>query len=120
MAVSPCQLTRVWASGPDRVKRYDESSYLSVRGVAPKAKKAGTSARRPAEIKAEKAKGPGLEQRINAYLQTRGNEFTSVQELVSQLKVAAQVLNLTLGNMRKAERIEKNPNGLVRLARKAA
>jgi hypothetical protein len=87
---------------------------------ARKAKKAARSARRPAEMKAEKAKGPGLEQQINAYLQTRGNEFTTVQELANQLKVPAQVLNLTLGKMTKAEKIERNQNRLVRLTKKAA
>lgn len=91
----------------------------SARKTASKAKKTSRSARRPGEIKAEKAKGPGLEQRVNTYLQTRGNEFTTVQELVNQLKVPAQVLNLTLGKMRKAEKIEKNQNGLVRLTKKA-
>lgn len=90
------------------------------RKSAPKAKRAGRSARRPVKMKAAKAKGPGLEQRVNVYLQTRGNEFTAVQELVNQLKVPAPVLNLTLGKMRKAERIEKNQNGLVRLIKKAA
>lgn len=88
-----------------------------------KGKKAGRSTSRHAEAKAEKARGPiqpGLEQRINTYLQTRGNEFTTVQELVSQLKVSAPVLNLTLGKMKKAEKIEKNQNGLVRLIKQAA
>ena len=88
-----------------------------------KAKKVAQSARRTSVGTAEKAGGsiqPGLEQRINAYLQTRGTDFSSVQELASQLKVAAQVLNLTLGKMRKAGKIERNQNGLVRLTRKAA
>jgi len=91
----------------------------AVRGRKPVARKSATKAKMTAK-KAREPLSPGLEQRINAYLQTRGNEFTTVQELVSQLKVAAQVLNLTLGKMRKAERIEKNPNGLVRLTKKAA
>jgi hypothetical protein len=40
--------------------------------------------------------------------------------IMAQLKVAAPVLNLALGKMRKAEKIEKNQNGLVRLVKKAA
>jgi hypothetical protein len=80
----------------------------TARNSAPKAKKA----REPVQ--------PGLEQRINAYLQTRGTEFTTVQELVNQLKVPAPVLNLMLGKMKKAGKIERNPNGLARLTKNAA
>lgn len=75
-----------------------------------------------AEPKAQKRKEPGkpgLEQRVTNYLQTRGSEYTTVQELVTQLKVAAPVLNLTLGKMVKATKIEKN-DGRVRLLKKAA
>ena len=74
-------------------------------------------------IDVEKPKNPaqpGLEQRISTYLQTRGGEYTSVQELAAQLKVAAPVLNLTLGKMAKAAKVERHSDGRVRLTKKAA
>lgn len=64
--------------------------------------------------------GPGLSERVTSYLQTRGREFTTVQELVAQLKVAAPVINLTLGRMVKQEKVEKNQEGNYRLAKKAS
>ena len=65
--------------------------------------------------------GPGMEQRITAYLQTRGSEFTTVQELLAQLKTDnIQVVRLVLGKMAKQERVEKNADGRVRLVKKAA
>lgn len=78
-----------------------------------------------AEVKAKvetpkKSQGPGLEQRIDNYLQTRGTEYTAVPELATQLKVATQVLNLTLGKMVKAVKIERSEDGRVRLVKKAA
>ena len=65
-------------------------------------KAAKKTAEKKAAPKAEKQKDPaqpGLEQRVSTYLATRGNEYTAVQELAAQLKVAAPVLNLTLGKM---------------------
>jgi hypothetical protein len=88
-----------------------------------KRKKATRPADRPVEARAAVPKEPpqpGLEQRITTYLQTRATEFTSVHELVAQLKVAAPVINLSLGKMAKAGKVEKAQDGRVRLAKKAA
>ena len=85
-------------------------------------KVAKKTAAKKAEAKAQKRKEPGqpgLEQRVSNYLQTRGSEYTSVPELATQLNVAAPVLNLTLGKMAKAAKIEKN-DGRVRLTKRAA
>ena len=87
------------------------------------AKKAAAKKVARPESKAEKQKDPaqpGLEQRVSTYLATRGSEYTTVQELVAQLKVAAPVLNLTLGKMVKAIKIERHTDGRVRLTKKAA
>jgi len=75
-----------------------------------------TSPRRSRAVR----EGPGLSERVTSYLQTRGREFTAVQELVAQLKVAAPVLNLTLGRLVKQEKLEKNQNGQYRLVKQAA
>ncbi len=84
-----------------------------------------TTRTKAAEAKANKPlpvvqKGPGLSERVTSYLQSRGREFTAVQELVAQLKVAAPVLNLTLGRLVKQEKLEKNQVGQYRLVKKAA
>lgn len=109
----------VASSYPDSLRNRLEKDTKSKKVKKPKkAKRASKTNTERSQKTAQRE--PGLEQRIHAYLQTRGNEFTAVQELVSQLKVAAPVLNLTLGKMTKAEKIEKNQNGLVRLRKKAA
>lgn len=86
-------------------------------------KKNAKSVGRPTEVGSAKSKEPaqpGLEQRIGTYLQTRGSEYTTVQELVAQMKVAAPVLNLALGKMAKAGKVEKAQDGRVRLMKKVA
>jgi hypothetical protein len=105
---------------------YPESLRARIANEAEPKKKRGKgkkTAKNKAEAKAEKptaSKGPGLQQRIISYLQTRGGDLTAVQELVAQLRVAAPVINLMLGKMSKAEKIEKNQDGRVRLTKKAA
>lgn len=87
----------------------------------PRKARRGSRTKAAAEVKTDKSSravhnGPGLSERVISYLQTRGREFTQVQELVAQLKVAAPVLNLTLGRLVKQEKLEKNQTGQYRLA----
>jgi hypothetical protein len=64
-----------------------------------------------AELKA-KAK-PGLDERIGAYLSTRKSEYTNIGELGTQLSVPLKVVNLALGRMVKAGKIERDDLGRV-------
>lgn len=89
------------------------------RGRPKKATK-NTARREPKAERRKEPAQPGLQQRIDDYLQTRGSEYTTVQELAAQLKVAAPILNLALGRMAKTTKIERNQDGRVRLVKKAA
>lgn len=106
------------ASYPDSLRnRLDKDT-------TPKKKRAKASAK-PSRSKTEArvrakplkpAAQPGLEQRVTAYLQTRGSEFTTAEELAAQLKVQnVQVVKMTLGKMAKSGSIQRLENGRVRL-----
>ena len=61
----------------------------------------------------------GMEHRITGYLQTRGSEFTTVEELGSQLKIVnLQVIRLVLGKMLKRQKIDRDQEDVWRLLKR--
>lgn len=87
-----------------------------------KAKKSAQSKATKNEVKAvakPEAIQPGLDQRITAYLQTRGQEFTTAKELMDQLKCGPNHFRLIMGKLVKHGKVEKNEAGNFRLKKAA-
>ena len=110
-------------SSPKKSNGRKKSSPKSAKRKQPQArtKTPRPIAKEPPEKRGPRPSGAGLQQRVKEYLVTRQGQFTTVDELVAQLRVPnVQVLRLVLGKLSKHNVIEKNPDGLVRLIKKVA